>query len=426
MAAQFGQTSDRVSRSDSVPSPSAGFTVLGWARIDTDTNAPATLARIWTAGLGTVATFATSTDGTGGPNYFTAGGSITSTIDFVVGQWRRVAITCTGTTGKVYAATPTGSTQVVSGTVSTGTPGGITLGGRDTSDATESLLGTLAYWRVFASELTQAQIEAEWASPVAVLSAWADWPLGSDLNDISGNARHLSAGTTPVDWVTGPDLPGGSAVLAGTLRRATLGATATVTASAALLAGMRKASLAASATVTADGALAGLLPRATTAIALNVVAPVTAALHAQLPKIKGGTGIVTNMELRMQRRNTQAFIEASPVDIALVPSVEQRRPSGAIAVTSGVPRPVQRFRLIPMSHTERPVTSSSGAGADAGGVQRKHDLTLLGNWDSEMAAGDYWYDENDQKYIVDEVIPFNGYERKGLVMSYGRRGSIVQ
>ena len=175
----------------------------------------------------------------------------------------------------------------------------------------------------------------------------------------------------------------------------------------------------------ATAELAGSMPRATASFTVSEQASVTATLNAVLSKVRGGTGITASMELRMQRKNTLAFIEASPVDIALTPQAEQRTPSGAVALVDGSLRPVQRFRLIPMSHTERPVNATSGAAGTAGGVQRKYDMTLLGTWDSEIQENDYWYDGNGQKYVVDAVIPYNGYERKGLVMSYGRRGSIV-
>jgi hypothetical protein len=374
-----------------------------------------------------VVTFGTGSDGTSGPNYFTGGGSVSSSTNFVVGEWRRVAITCLGTTGKVYAATPLGSVEVDSGTVSTNTPGGITLGGRDTGDSSENLLGSLAYWRVLSGELTQAEIEAEWASPTGVLAAWADWPLIDNLNDISGNARHLSAGSTAVDWVAGPDLPGGpeTATLAGTLPKATVAATAGVLAVADLAGTLPRAVLAAQADPAGTASLEGTLPRATASFTAGEQTTVTATLAGTLPKAVGGTGITASMELRMQRLNTMAFIEASPVDLALIPQTEARTPSGAVTLVDGAARTVQRFRLIPMAHTERPVQSTSGAGFGSGGVQRKYDLTLLGNWDSVIQENDYWYDVNGQKYVVDAVIPYNGYERKGLVMSYGRRGSIV-
>lgn len=265
MAAQFGVASDRVSRSGAVPDPTAGFTLVAWARVDTDTDASATLARVWTAGLTTVATFATGTDGLTGPNYFTGGGSVSSGTNFVVGEWRRVGFACLGTAGTVYAATPLGATEVDNGTVAGNpTPAGITLGGRDTADSSENLVGTLAYVRVFPGKLTQAEAEAEWDSPTAVLAAWADWPLTSDLNDISGNGRHLSAGSTPVDFVAGPDLPSdpATAELVGTLPVATMEGAATATAEADLSGSLPLAGMSFEAAGSAEADLSGLLPRA--------------------------------------------------------------------------------------------------------------------------------------------------------------------
>lgn len=56
-----------------------------------------------------------------------------------------------------------------------------------------------AYARVFATALTQAQIAVEMSytragGPDGGGSAWADWPLVSDYQDISGNGRHLALG----------------------------------------------------------------------------------------------------------------------------------------------------------------------------------------------------------------------------------------
>lgn len=253
----------------------------------------------------------------------------------------------------------------------------------------------------------------------------AEWTTaGPAMDNIRGMshcpdaAEVLALAGTPV---VGPE----EAVLAGTLLKATVAATATVSAMATLAGMLPRAVLAANAAALVTAGLAGSLPRATASLTVSEQSTVTAVLNAVLPKIQAGTGITASMELRMQRKNTLAFIEASPVDIALTPQAEQRTPSGAVSLVDGSLRPVQRFRLIPMSHTERPHNATSGAAGTAGGVQRKYDMTLLGTWDSEMQENDYWYDDNGQKYVVDAVIPYNGYERKGLVMSYGRRGSIV-
>jgi hypothetical protein len=209
---RIAQSSDQVSRA-SPPSVAAGFTLLGWVRLRVDRDDFSTIGRV-SSGGSTVATWATDSDGTSGPGYFTGGGSVSNSTGLAVDAWRKVAIACTGTTGKTYAQIPGGATEVDSGTVSSGAGDVLALGGRGAGDSSEWMNGTLAYVRVFASELTQAQIEAEWTSPSAVLTAWADWPLTSDLLDISGNGRHLSAGATSSGFEDNPPV-GATGALAG-------------------------------------------------------------------------------------------------------------------------------------------------------------------------------------------------------------------
>lgn len=120
------------------------------------------------------------------------------------------------------------------------------------------------------------------------------------------------------------------------------------------------------------------------------------------------------LELAMQRRLTEHFILYDPMDIALTPITENRSSSGAVTIVNGAPRPLQVFRLIPMSHIERPERSAGM------GQQRKHEFTLLGLWDAIMAEGDWWEDERDERWVIDELVPHNGYETRGLVTSYGR------
>jgi len=134
-----------------------------------------------------------------------------------------------------------------------------------------------------------------------------------------------------------------------------------------------------------------------------------------------GRGIRRMKEIDRQRRVTREFIMASPSYIALTPHQETRTPSGGVLMTVQVARPVQALRKIPMSHTERPNDSTSGISGTGGGVQRKYDMTLLGEWDSTIQAGDTWVEDDGQQYIVDALVPYNGYQVKALVMSYGRQ-----
>lgn len=120
-----------------------------------------------------------------------------------------------------------------------------------------------------------------------------------------------------------------------------------------------------------------------------------------------------------QRRLTREFIASSPVILALVPGVDEKLPSGGVVTGDGVPRPIQMFRLIPMSHTEQPARSTSASASADAGIQRRYDYTLLGEWDAVMRVKDHWYTEDGQKLVIENMVSYNGYERKGLVISYG-------
>ncbi|MFL1903084.1 LamG-like jellyroll fold domain-containing protein [Streptomyces tauricus] len=213
MSTRFDAASDRVSFAGSMFAVGAGFTITAWAYTSVDTDANSTFARLHaSSGGSTIATWATGSDGLSGPNYFTGGGSVTNATNMAVGAWRKIAISCSGTTGRSYVATVGGATEADSGTVAVGTPDGLTLGGRAPGDSSEPFNGRLAYVRVWTAELTQTQIEAEWASPAPVRTAnlWADWPLtdATDLTDHSGNGRNLTAGTTAVTTEADPPLAG--------------------------------------------------------------------------------------------------------------------------------------------------------------------------------------------------------------------------
>ncbi|MFC8515482.1 LamG-like jellyroll fold domain-containing protein [Streptomyces sp. NPDC057257] len=211
MSTRFDAASDRISFSGTMFAVGSGFTMTAWAYVVVDTDANQTFARLHaSSGGSTIVTWATGSDGLTGPNYFTGGGSVTNATNMAVGAWRKIAISCSGTTGKSYVNTVGGTTEVDSGTVSVGTPDGLTLGGRAPADSSEWFNGRLAYVRVWTAELTQTEIETEWASatPVRTSGLWASWPLtdSTDLTDHSGSGRNLTAGSTAVSTEADPPL----------------------------------------------------------------------------------------------------------------------------------------------------------------------------------------------------------------------------
>lgn len=314
MSLRVAQASDQVTRANP-PDPSGGFTITAWVRVAVDRDDYSTLARV-SSGGSTRATWATDSDGTSGPNYFTVAGTVTNATGLAVGAWRKVALSFAAGTGTVYAQIPGGSTEVDSGAVTTNTPADLlSLGGRGAGDTSEWLNGCLAQVRVFVGALTQAQVEAEWNSPTAVRSAWADWPLVSDLLDASGNGRHLTAGSTSSPFEDDPPNAVTTAALAGAAPRAT-GTLAGALGDPAAIAGAAPAAVGALAGAVRNlGALAGGAPAALGVLVGDVLDPgaFSGSAPAAVGAMAGRLGVVA--ELAGAAPRARATLEqAEPVD----------------------------------------------------------------------------------------------------------------
>lgn len=254
----------------------------------------------------------------------------------------------------------------------------------------------------------------------------AEWTAsGPSIDNVRGlshcpdDAEVLALSTTPV---TAPE----TASLTASMPKATMAASATVSASANLAGVLPRASMAATASVSASAVLAGIMPKAIADFQLSEQLPATAMLSAVMLKAIGGTGVLAvSEELKLQRMLTKIFIHSSPVSISLVPHIRNHKPSGGVGMVAGTPRPMQVFRLIPMSHTEQPARSTSTAAASDSGKQRRYDYTLLGEWNSDMEENDQWELPDGQTLVIVTMISYNGYERKGLVISYGKDPSHV-
>ncbi|MGH8881930.1 MAG: LamG-like jellyroll fold domain-containing protein, partial [Stackebrandtia sp.] len=208
MAIRFDAADDRVYVAATFPDPTAGgLTILGWWRVRVDRDDYSAYYRTSTGGS-TIHTVETQSTGLS-VNIFTAAGEITDTYVNTVDEWVGIAVVDNGSgTVTQYVGPLGGATVSASGSIATGTPDQLCIAGRSQSDATEWFNGAAAHVRVFADTLTQSEIEAEWASPTPVLTAWADWPLSADLQDTAGSDRHLTAVAGSPAFEAGP-LDGG-------------------------------------------------------------------------------------------------------------------------------------------------------------------------------------------------------------------------
>lgn len=124
--------------------------------------------------------------------------------------------------------------------------------------------------------------------------------------------------------------------------------------------------------------------------------------------------MITNpTELRVNRQNTAAFINADHEVIVLTPRTKTRTSTGGTTWTKGTPRDPQKFHF-----TER-VSNAMPSNRVPGGEQRIEDYTLLGNYDAVIEVGDV-FDFGGGEWEVVSLTNENGYERRATVIRHGR------
>lgn len=119
-----------------------------------------------------------------------------------------------------------------------------------------------------------------------------------------------------------------------------------------------------------------------------------------------------SLELQLLRDQTEWFIATRPVELLITPVKRQRTGNGGTGIVDLPQRPVQKLRLISMSDSQKPTITDDGK-------EREIDLTLLGPWDAQIDIGDWWRDGEGLKYEVVELVPYNGYEVRALVVKSG-------
>lgn len=124
--------------------------------------------------------------------------------------------------------------------------------------------------------------------------------------------------------------------------------------------------------------------------------------------------------LKILRWQTKRFIDDDPFDIVLIPREKNRVPGGGYEMSDQPPRPTQRVKLV-YTGSARGVGGTEGTQVTADGVEHRYDYVIIGEWDMQIALGDYWTDSRGERWEVSGLIPDNEYERRATCSSYGRR-----
>jgi hypothetical protein len=120
-------------------------------------------------------------------------------------------------------------------------------------------------------------------------------------------------------------------------------------------------------------------------------------------------------ELRLQKKNTAAFIAAKPTQIILIPRTFANTGNGK-RWTDAPAREAQIFRLIDQTRTNGP---EPGTVLAVDGKQRKAEFQLLGEVGRTIGLYDYWIDADGIRFEVANLIYDNEYEVRAQVIRYG-------
>ena len=118
-------------------------------------------------------------------------------------------------------------------------------------------------------------------------------------------------------------------------------------------------------------------------------------------------------QLVTNRNLTHWFITQDPTNITFIPREEVKSGSGGKTWQDLPPRPEQTVKLI------YPFGQSDGAVPTIDGQERKYAFIVVGEWNATIHTNDFWEDPDGQFWIVTGLSPYNGYEVKAMISSFG-------
>lgn len=226
MSYSFDGTDDRAALASPLGTFPTTYTVVAWVKPNGNVaGAIDCLFAAYNSGNGQTQNFNLTPAGTTGTirllaSFSTDPGFWQSDNDLLIpNQWQGVAVTFDGGSSAnnplfYHKPSEVGSISAV-GVTETNTPVGTFVAtGYDEwwsggVGASYPLDAKLAYLRLFPSVLTQAQIDSEFLSLVALQTETFDLPLQADFDDDSGNAHHGTVNGATLDTGDNPAIGGG-------------------------------------------------------------------------------------------------------------------------------------------------------------------------------------------------------------------------
>lgn len=127
--------------------------------------------------------------------------------------------------------------------------------------------------------------------------------------------------------------------------------------------------------------------------------------------------MTSTSELKVNRRNTSAFVAERPVTITLTPQRRVRTATGGFEIAPDPDRAPQTFRVIDL--TTGYATQRMPPQRTLDGIERSAEFMLLGEWGTLLERFDTWEDGDGSRWEITSVYPDNDYERRAVVVRHG-------
>jgi hypothetical protein len=124
--------------------------------------------------------------------------------------------------------------------------------------------------------------------------------------------------------------------------------------------------------------------------------------------------------LAVNRKLTKYFIDDDPHEIKVHRRTEVPAPGGGFNMVDGPERSPITVKFVYKG------SASSFAGAEglqvtSDGQENRFDFTIISEWNADIEQGDWFDDDNGQRWEIKSEIPSNDYERRFGVSAYGKK-----
>lgn len=126
--------------------------------------------------------------------------------------------------------------------------------------------------------------------------------------------------------------------------------------------------------------------------------------------------MLSPIELRVERRNTTAYIARAPITVTLVKSSKVRQAGGGWKYVDGDPKAPQTVTLI--LQTAGALSNDVAPLAAGDGRNLTLNYIMVGEWNADIEEGDK-FTLNGREARVQYLLPYNGYEVRAAVVTGG-------